>query len=150
MPIYVNAVEIDDDAVFKEMQFHPAPTREEARDEAAKALVIQELLRQQAVENGILEDTADMDAVEAAALKLMETQVTTPEADSIACRRYYDQNIERFRVAEGSNMPLPFDKVEHRIRDYLHTRSIRHGIQSYLLDLAGKAKIAGFDLSASL
>jgi len=150
MPIYVNAVEIDDDAVFKEMQFHPAPTREEARDEAAKALVIQELLRQQAVEKGILEDTADMDTVEKAALKLMETQVTTPEADSVACRRYYDQNIERFRVAEGSKMPLPFDKVEHRIRDYLHTRSIRHGIQSYLLDLAGKAKIAGFDLSASL
>ena len=150
MPIYVNAVEIDDDAVFKEMQFHPAPSREEARDEAAKALVIQELLRQQAVENGMLEDTADMDAVEAAALKLMETQVTTPEADSIACRRYYDQNIERFRVAKGSKMPLPFDKVEDRIRDYLHTRSIRHGIQSYLLDLAGKAKIAGFDLSASL
>ena len=150
MPIYVNAVEIDDDAVFKEMQFHPAPTREEARDEAAKALVIQELLRQQAVEKGMLEDTADMDAVEKAALKLMETQVTTPEADSVACRRYYDQNIERFRVAEGSKMPQPFDKVEHRIRDYLHTRSIRHGIQSYLLDLAGKAKIAGFDLSASL
>ena len=150
MPIYVNAVEINDDAVFKEMQFHPAPSREEARDEAAKALVIQELLRQRAVEDGMLEDAADMDAIEAAALKLMETQVTTPEADSAACRRYYDQNIERFRVAEGSKMPLPFDKVESRIRDYLHTRSLRHGIQSYLLDLAGKAKIAGFDLSASL
>lgn len=150
MPIYVNKVEIDDDAVFKEMQFHPASSREEARDEAAKALVIQELLRQQAIEKGMLEDTADTEAVETAALRLMETQVTTPEADSVACRRYYDQNIQRFKIAEGSKLPLPFDKVEDRIRDYLHTRSIRHGIQSYLLDLAGKAKIAGFDLAASL
>ncbi len=150
MPIYVNTVEIDDDAVFKEMQFHPAHNREAARDEAAKALVIQELLRQQAVESGMLKETAEPDAIEAAALQLMETQVTTPAADSAACRRYYDQNIERFNVAEGSKLPLPFDKVEGRIRDYLHTRSIRHGIQSYLLDLAGKAKIAGFDLAASL
>lgn len=150
MPIYVNKTEISDDAVFKEMQYHPAPSREAARDEAAKALLVKELLRQEAVEKGLLDEGADAEAIDCAALKLVEQEVSSPEADASACRRYYDHNIERFRAADGAALPLPFEQVEGRIREYLHTRSIRHGIQSYILDLARKAKIAGFDLAASL
>lgn len=150
MPIYVNKTEISDDAVFKEMQYHPASSREAARDEAAKALLVKELLRQEAVEKGLLDEGADAEAIDSAALKLIEQEVSSPEADEAACRRYYDHNIERFRAADGASLPLPFEQVEGRIREYLHTRSIRHGIQSYILDLARKAKIAGFDLAASL
>lgn len=150
MPIYVNKTEITDDEVFSEMQFHPAANREAARDEAAKALLIRELLRQAAIDQGILEETADEETVEEAILKLVETEVSTPEANETACRRYYEQNIERFAVADGASLPEPYETVAPKIKDYLHTRSVRHGIQSYILDLASKAKIAGFDLAASL
>lgn len=150
MPLYVNSAEITDDEVFAEMQFHPADTREEARDEAAKALLIRELLRQEAVAKALVDDTADEEAAEAGILKLVEAEVSTPEATTEACRRYYDQNIERFSLSENSPLPQAFETVESRIKDYLHTRSVRHGIQSYILDLAGRAKVAGFDLAATL
>ena len=150
MPLYVNSAEITDDEVFAEMQFHPADTREEARDEAAKALLIRELLRQEAVAKKLVSDTADEEAAEEGILKLVETEVSTPEATTETCRRYYDQNIERFALSENSPLPQAFETVENRIKDYLHTRSVRHGIQSYILDLAGRAKIAGFDLAATL
>ncbi|MFC4347155.1 hypothetical protein ACFO5Q_04795 [Kordiimonas lipolytica] len=150
MPIFVNKTEITDDDVFKEMQFHPAATREAARDEAAKALLIRELLRQEAQEKGFLAKDAEEEALDAGIMKLIQSEVTAPEATPEVCRHYYDHNIERFSAGEGAKMPLPFSEVEPRIRDYLHTRSIRHGIQSYILDLAGRAKIAGFDLAAAL
>lgn len=150
MPMFVNKTEISDDDVFKEMQFHPAPTREAARDEAAKALLVRELLRQEALKKGFLAEDAKEEAFDAGIMKLIQAEVTAPEATPEVCRHYYDHNIERFRAGEGAKMPLPFSEVEPRIRDYLHTRSMRHGIQSYILDLAGRAKIAGFDLAAAL
>jgi len=150
MPIYVNNTEITDADVYQEMQFHPAASREAAMDDAARALVIRELLRQAALKKGFLTDGADEQAQDSAITKLIEVEVTAPEATGDVCRRYYDQNIDRFRADEGAKVPLPFEEVEPRIRDYLHTRSVRHGIQSYILDLAGGAQIAGFDLAATL
>jgi hypothetical protein len=150
MPLYVNKTEITDDAVFSEMQHHAAPSREAARDEAAKALLIRELLRQEAIEQELLMEDADDEAIEKAIIKLLEVKVAAPAANEEACRRYYDQNIQRFRASETSEIPQPFTNVKDRIRDYLHTRSMRHGIQAYILDLASRSRIAGFDLAASL
>lgn len=150
MPMYVNKVEITDDAVFSEMQYHAADSQAAARDEAAKALLIRELLRQEAVEKGILVEAADAEAVDQSLTVLLENEVATPASSEEACRRYYDQNIERFHTSETNKLPQPFDSVKDRISDYLHTRSMRHGIQSYILDLASRSRIAGFDLTASL
>ncbi len=150
MPMYVNAVEIDDDQVFQEMQYHPAATREEARDNAARALLIRELLRQEAMEKGFLDAAADTKTVEIATMQLLEEEVPVPAATSQACRHYYDHNIERFASARGSKLPLPFDTVKDQITDYLQTQSMRQGIQAYVLDLAVRHRVAGFDLAASL
>lgn len=150
MPMYVNQVEISDEDVFKEMQYHPAATREAARDEAARALLIRELLKQEAQALGFLSRSADDETIEAAIEKLIESKVTVPAATDTACRNYYDQNIERFLPAKGVNLPLPFEEIKHRIRDYLLTRSFRHGIQSYVLDLASRHRVSGFDLAATL
>jgi len=150
MPLYVNKTEITDEQVFSEMQFHPAPSRAEARNEAAKALLIRELLRQEAVKDGHVPADADDEALDAGIMKLVEVKVVTPAASEAVCRRYYDQNIDRFRISEKAAMPQEFAQVEGKIQDYLHTSSIRQGIQSYILDLAGNAKISGFDLAASL
>jgi len=150
MPIYVNKTEITDEQVFNEMQFHPASSRVEARDDAAKALLIRELLRQEAVSEGLIPEEAEEEALDQGIMQLIENQVMAPAATEDVCRRYYDQNIERFSVNESASLPLEFSQVEEKIQDYLHTRSLRQGIQSYILDLAGNAKIAGFDLTASL
>ena len=150
MPLYVNKTEISDDQVFAEMQFHPASSKDAARDEAAKALLIRELLRQEALEQGFLSEGADDETFDAGIMKLIEAEVAAPAATDEVCRRYYDQNIARFKAGEGAELPEPFEVAKDKIKDYLHTRSIRFGIQSYLLDLAGRAKISGFDLSASL
>lgn len=150
MPMYVNQTEISDDEVFREMQYHPASTREAARDAAARALLIRELLRQEAIEKALLDADADDKATEAAILRLLETEIQVPEATKDVCRHYYDQNIDHFAVAKNSKMPLPFETVEPRISDYLRTQSMRRGVQAFILDLAMRSRIAGFDLAATL
>lgn len=150
MPLYVNKVEITDEDIFREMQYHPAENREAARDKAARALVIHELLKQEAVEQNILASDADDTTTEKAIENLLEVKVKVPQATRDTCRHYYDHNIERFSAAKGANLPLPFDVMEHRIREYLSTRSIRQGIQAYILDLAARHRISGFDLASTL
>ena len=150
MPLYVNDTEITDAEVHNEMQFHPAPSKGQAQELAAKALLIKELLRQQAIEEGYLETPANEDELETAIMQLVEQKVDTPEATEAVCRKYYDQNIKRFRVSKNTEIPKPFSVVKEQVRDYLHTRSIRQGVQSYILDLAKNAKIKGFDLAAML
>ena len=151
MPIYVNQVEITDDEVHREMQYHPAASVEEARHYAAQALVIRQLLQQEAKEKRVFANetgTASQDVVDDAIEVLLEQEVSVPEADEVTCARYYEQNMERF-VDQNTGNVLPFELVELHIRNYLHTRSMRTGISQYIKVLANKARIAGFDLEAS-
>lgn len=150
MPVYVNSVEIDDASVFAEMQFHPAATQEAARDEAAKALIIRELLRQEALANNLVSDDAPDDDVDDGIMKLIEYKVSVPNADEETCKRYYDQNSDRFKMHEKPDQLIPFDQVQNKIEDYLHTRSVRQGIQFYIQSLQAQANIAGFDLTIPL
>ncbi len=150
MPIIINDVEISDDAIFTEMQYHSAESQEEARDKAGQALVVRELLRQQATRSGKKLDGVDEEDVDNALMGLIESEINVPEATSEVCERYYEQNKARFRAQDATDITLPFSQVEERIRDYLHTRSVREGIRSYVLELAGCSRISGFDLAASL
>ncbi|MEH6527181.1 MAG: hypothetical protein V7723_13985 [Sneathiella sp.] len=150
MPIFVNETEIEDDTVFSEMQYHSGDSMEQARDAAAQALVVRELLRQEAVNRGLSRTGDAEEALDAALMALIENDVAVPTATVDFCKTYYDQNKDRFRTSDASNAFLPFELVEDKIRDYLHTRSIREGIRSYVLNLAGNARISGFDLAGSL
>ncbi len=147
MPIFVNNVEITDDDVYREMQHHPAPSVDAARDEAARALVVRELLRQ-AVGDGIGESERGSEDEEAAISRLIDREVKVPLADDSACRRYYEQNSARFKDAKNGQ-PLPFDLVEGHIRDYLYARSFHAGLSQYVSILAERAKIIGFHLTES-
>lgn len=89
-PIRVNEIEIGAATIAEEMQYHPAPSADEAQRAAAQALVVRELLRQEARVQGFGDDDA---AVE----ELLESAVTTPEPDEASCRRYYVNNKKRFR-----------------------------------------------------
>ncbi len=102
-PIRVNGVEITEEAVRTEAQNHPADTPAGAFFSAARALVVRELLVQEAARLGIapdgeiLGDGKRETAADAAIRMLLEREVKTPSADSEACRRYYEANRQKFR-----------------------------------------------------
>ena len=100
--VTVNGAEIPARAIAAEMQYHPASSQEEAWRQAATALVVRELLLQEAVRLGLtpaVDDgaTGAGEAEEALITSLLAREVTTPEADEEACRRYWAANRGKFR-----------------------------------------------------
>ncbi len=95
MAITVNGVEITEEEVAMEVQYHPAASLDEARHEAARTLVVRQLLLQRAAELGV-EAAGAEETVEA----LLRREVRSPEPDDAACRRYYERNRKRFRAQD--------------------------------------------------
>lgn len=89
--ISVNGVRIENDAVAREMQHHPAASRCEAEQQAATALVVRELLLQRVTECEIA--GADEDQRIA---KLIEDEVQVPEPSAEEIARYYRRNGLQF------------------------------------------------------
>jgi peptidyl-prolyl cis-trans isomerase C len=104
--ISVNGVVISRAAIARETQNHPAAKPIEAWLAAARALVVRELLLQEARRLGIVPaPIADADGrreadEEALVRMIIEREVATPRADESACRRYYDMNRQRFRTPD--------------------------------------------------
>jgi peptidyl-prolyl cis-trans isomerase C len=120
VPVFVNGVEISDHAINSELQYHPAPSVAEARAAAARALAVRELLLQAAAQRGIdrpdppeqgPEDERETDD-EAMIRTLIAREVRTPEPDEATCRRFYEQNLKRFRspdLFEAAHILFPAD-----------------------------------------
>lgn len=89
--ISVNGVKIGSEAVAREMQHHPAQSREEAEHQAATALVVRELLLQRVSEREIA--GADEDQRIA---NLIEDEVRVPEPTPEEVARYYRRNGLQF------------------------------------------------------
>jgi peptidyl-prolyl cis-trans isomerase C len=104
--VSVNGVFISRDAIAQEIQNHPAPAPMLARQQATRALVVRELLLQEARRLGLAAvvraDDADRRETEDEALvrALIESEIVTPEPDDDECRRYYENNMARFRSAD--------------------------------------------------
>ena len=98
MPIIVNDIEITDDEVHAEMQYHPASSVEAARHKAARALVIRQLLLQEAKAKKLLDapEKAEVEQAEKTIDALDQKEVAVPRADRQSCKRYYERNPERF------------------------------------------------------
>jgi peptidyl-prolyl cis-trans isomerase C len=119
--VSVNGVLIARDAIGRETQNHPAAKPIDAWQAAARALVIRELLLQEAARLGISADPArDADGrheteEEARMRGLIEREVLIPECDEPTCRRFYQQNQRRFRsqdLYEVSHILLPIAQGE--------------------------------------
>ncbi len=101
--VRVNGIAIPRDMIAREVQQHPAPTPSEGWKVAARALVVRELLLQEARRLGIaaspMQDGEGRHETEeeAAIRELVAQEVRTPEPDVDSCRRYYKHNQERFR-----------------------------------------------------
>jgi peptidyl-prolyl cis-trans isomerase C len=114
--VSVNGVQIARDAIAREAQNHPAAKPIDAWRAAARALVVRELLIQEASRLAIAaEPLRDEDGRretddEARMRALVAQEIVTPEPDEAACRRYYEQNQRRFRsqdLCEVSHILLP-------------------------------------------
>ena len=104
--VSVNGVVVARAAIARETQNHPAPKPILAWQAAARALVLRELMLQEARRLALTAEPAT-DAQgrretedEALIRVLAEREVTVPEADDASCRRYYEQNRRRFRSAD--------------------------------------------------
>src|SRR3954471_14676369 len=101
--VSVNGTVIAREAIAREVQNHPAEKPILAWQAAARALVVRELLLQEAGRLGIeaapLQDPEGRreTSEEAAMRALIEQAVVTPEPDEAACLRFYEQNRRRFR-----------------------------------------------------
>jgi peptidyl-prolyl cis-trans isomerase C len=106
VPVTVNGVAIAHDAISREAQNHPAPRPIDAWRAAARALAVRELLLQEARRRGLqpvpLSDgEGRIETSEEASIRaLIEREISTPAADEPTCRRYFEQNLERFRSAD--------------------------------------------------
>ncbi|WP_447927802.1 peptidylprolyl isomerase [Vreelandella sp. EE27] len=96
--IRVGGVVIDEEAIAREMQHHPAATAGEAQRQAARALVVQALLRQRAVELGLLADGDEPSGAEqeAAITALLEQELQVPEPSQEDARRFFEMHQQRF------------------------------------------------------
>jgi peptidyl-prolyl cis-trans isomerase C len=101
--VRVNGVEISRAEIAREIQNHPAETPGAAREQAARALVVRELLVQEARRLGIgaepeIDAEGRREADEEALIRgLVEAGVDLPSPTEDECRRFYEVNIDRFR-----------------------------------------------------
>jgi peptidyl-prolyl cis-trans isomerase C len=119
--IRVNGVVISRAAIAQETQHHPADRPLDAMRAATAALVVRELLLQEARRLAIPAEPAS-DGVgrretdeEALVRGLVEREVRTPDADEAACRRFYEQNRRRFRTPdlhEARHILLPANQPD--------------------------------------
>ncbi len=104
--VLVNGIEIEPEAIAREIQHHPAPDPETAWRDAARALAVRELLLQEARRRGIEADPeADEDGRleaedDALVRALLEEAVVPDLPGEDECRRYYEARRSRFRTPE--------------------------------------------------
>jgi len=104
--VVVNGVEIEPEAIAREIQHHPAADGETAWKEAARALAIREMLLQEAARLDVEPHPEDDDCgrsetdEDAIVRALLEQQVEPVRAGEEECRRYYEGRVERFRTPD--------------------------------------------------
>jgi len=122
--LHVGDTAISEADIAREMLFHRAMRPEQSRADAARALVVRELLRLEALRLGLVADVAAERPVideEALIEALIESQIDSRTPDEGACRHYYTQNPERFRSPDRIRLrhillAAPADDVAGRLK----------------------------------
>jgi peptidyl-prolyl cis-trans isomerase C len=104
--VRVNGVVIPREAIAREAQHHPAATPAAAFAQAARALVIRQLLLDEARRLELVpypckdgdgrRETDD----EALVRQVVDSEVKVPQADEATCRHYFEQNRKKFRSSD--------------------------------------------------
>ena len=101
-PVSVNGVVISRDDIARELQNHPADKPSFAWQDAARALVVRELLlqearRQEIAADPILDEKGRRETKEETLLRaLIAAEIRVPEPDEETARRYYRKNLQKF------------------------------------------------------
>lgn len=90
--VMVDGVLIDEQAIAREMQHHPADSPEEAWLQSARALAVRQLL--------LRETGAEEAQAEAAIQALLEKNIEAAQPGEAECRRLYDADPSRFAAPE--------------------------------------------------
>lgn len=101
--LFVADTAISEAEIAREMQFHRAMKPEQSRADAARALVVRELLRREIARLGLdaeAQPIGNEPAEEAQIRVLLEREVENRVPSEDDCRRYYDQNPERFHAPD--------------------------------------------------
>ena len=101
-PVYLRVAgsEISEADIAHEMQHHRADNPHQSRIDAARALVVRELLRHEVARLQIEREATPVagETLEEACIGLLlEREAPTPEPDIETCRRYYESNRTRLR-----------------------------------------------------
>lgn len=99
--VRVDDVEIEPEAIARELQHHPAADPVEAWTAAARALVVRELLVRRARRLGLAPEPDLNEAPEEALVRaLLDHELDPAEPDEAECRRYYEGQRDRFRTPD--------------------------------------------------
>lgn len=101
--LWVGGTPISEADIAREMQYHPTRTPQQARAEAARALVVRELLRREIERAGLagqVEPVGGETREEAEIRALLDAAVEVREPDEATCRRYYEQNWSRLHTPD--------------------------------------------------
>lgn len=129
--ITVNGIAIAGAAIAREVQYHPASKPIEAWQAAARALVVRELLLQEARRLGltapphVAADGRRETDEEALIRTVYEHEVVTPRPDIDACRRYYQHNRKAFRSATlYAAAHILFSARRHQPTEFAQARAL--------------------------
>ncbi len=131
-PITVNGTLIAHAEIAREAQHHAATAPGEAWQAAARALALRELLKQEAARLEIVaapltDPEGRVETPDEAAMRvLVEREVRMPRPTDEECRRYYENNLARFRSAgmwEASHILIPAAPDDTSARLAAHARA---------------------------
>lgn len=122
--LFVGDTAISEAEIAREMQFHRAMKPEQSRADAARALVVRELLRLEVERLQLASEVQPIDGEafeEACTRVLLEREVDSRVPSEDDCRRYYEQNPERFRAPDRIRvrhilLAAPADDVGGRLK----------------------------------
>ena len=104
--ITVNGVTVPEKDLANELQYHPNENFNVVVQQAGQALVIRQILLNEAKKQGLLSDSADSANDEEAMQKLVESNISYDAPNAEICQRYFNSNKEKF-------MTMPLMEVDH-------------------------------------
>ena len=130
--LYVGDTPITEAQIAQEMQHHRAMKPERSRADAARALVVRELLRREIERLGVADSTAPIgrESDEEAAIRtLLETQLEPRVPTVEDCIRYYEQNEARFHSPDRIRVrhilcAAAIDDVDGRVKTRLQAEAM--------------------------
>lgn len=146
--VTVNGNAIEEARIMAEAQQHPADNPGEALLAAARALVVRELLLQEArslkvaANPEVLESGAVETEEDALIRTLMEQEIDTPASDRVVRRRFYDLNKHRFKsdtIYEARHILLAVRSEKEKLSKHDQARAL---IETLVCDPGSFGRVA--------